>query len=313
MYHQSTVKTKEEFELELKTRFPNNRICILEYEKASGPLVYKCLDCGKIYTKKKANKLYENKTLCSKCYTGKTSILRERFLNSLEKNDFELLDNPNKALTQKFHIKCLKCGKEFDYRIQQNSDDMSCRFCGKNGYPVSEEEFMERVKNVTKDFKILEYKKITSKIVVKHKCGYVFSCLPMNFLKGQNCPKCKPKRSKGEQKIYDWLVKNKIVFTEQQKFEELGNLSYDFFLPEHNLLIEYQGEQHLHPIKYFGGEEKFKVQKDHDEKKTSFANKNGYTLLEIFYYDFNKICEILESSTTRVNLVDSSESKRNLP
>jgi hypothetical protein len=41
-------------------------------------------------------------------------------------------------------------------------------------------------------------------------------------------------------------------------------LSYDFFLPDFNLLIEYQGRQHFIPVERFGGEETFKIQLEHD-------------------------------------------------
>ena len=86
----------------------------------------------------------------------------------------------------------------------------------------------------------------------------------------------------------------------QKKFNNLfginnGLLSYDFFLPKYNLLIEYQGEQHDRPIKYFGGEEQFKIQKEHDNRKRKYAMKNNMQLLEIWYYDFDNIENILNS------------------
>ena len=49
------------------------------------------------------------------------------------------------------------------------------------------------------------------------------------------------------------------------------------------LLLEYQGEQHVKPIKHFGGEKQFKLQKEIDSIKSSYAKNNGYELLEIFY------------------------------
>lgn len=58
-------------------------------------------------------------------------------------------------------------------------------------------------------------------------------------------------------------------------------LSYDFYIPKHKLLIEYQGEQHYAPVEYFGGEEAFKIQKDIDEVKKLYAEEIGIGLLEI--------------------------------
>ena len=71
------------------------------------------------------------------------------------------------------------------------------------------------------------------------------------------------------------------------------SLTYDFYLPDNNLLIECQGKQHEKPIEYFGGEEQFKIQQEHDKRKREYAEANGYKLLEIWYYDYDNIDEIL--------------------
>lgn len=45
------IKSKGKFQEELNNRFPQNKVKIIEYSKASGPIVYECLGCGKIYKK----------------------------------------------------------------------------------------------------------------------------------------------------------------------------------------------------------------------------------------------------------------------
>ena len=72
-----------------------------------------------------------------------------------------------------------------------------------------------------------------------------------------------------------------------------GDLSYDFYLPTYNLLIEAQGQQHITPKELFGGEEQFQKQQEHDKRKRDYAEANGYKLLEIWYYDYDRIEEIL--------------------
>ena len=116
------------------------------------------------------------------------------------------------------------------------------------------------------------------------KCGYTSSC-------GCLC-------SKGEYSVIQWLQMHNIEFEFQKKFPELigvnnGKLSYDFYLPQYNLLTEIQGIQHEKPIEIFGGEEQFKTQQEHDRRKREYAEKNGYKLLEIWYYDYDRIEEIL--------------------
>ena len=109
---------------------------------------------------------------------------------------------------------------------------------------------------------------------------------------------CGCMKSHGEYYISTYLLSNSINFEKQKKFSDLlgvggGNLSYDFYLPNHNMLIECQGEQHERPIEYFGGEEQFAIQQEHDRRKREYAKDNGYKLLEISYKDYNNIENIL--------------------
>ena len=109
---------------------------------------------------------------------------------------------------------------------------------------------------------------------------------------------CGCMKSHGEYYISKYLLSNSINFEKQKKFSDLlgvggGNLSYDFYLPNHNMLIECQGEQHERPIEYFGGEEQFAIQQEHDRRKREYAKDNGYRLLEISYKDYNNIDNIL--------------------
>ena len=109
---------------------------------------------------------------------------------------------------------------------------------------------------------------------------------------------CGCMKSHGEYYVSTYLLSNSINFEKQKKFSDLlgvggGNLSYDFYLPNHNMLIECQGEQHERPIEYFGGEEQFIIQQEHDKRKREYAKDNGYRLLEISYKDYNNIDNIL--------------------
>lgn len=70
-------------------------------------------------------------------------------------------------------------------------------------------------------------------------------------------------------------------------------MSIDFYLPNLNLLIEYQGEQHEHPVDIFGGEAQFIVQHEHDRRKRDYARTHNIDLLEIWYYDLQNIADIL--------------------
>ena len=117
-------------------------------------------------------------------------------------------------------------------------------------------------------------------------------------LKNGHIQSCGCVQSFGEYNVNMYLNKNNIKYIYQKKFDNLigikgKNLSYDFYIPNLNLLIECQGQQHYRPVDVFGGEEQFKTQQEHDRRKREYAEKNGYKLLEIWYYDYDNIEEIL--------------------
>ena len=81
------------------------------------------------------------------------------------------------------------------------------------------------------------------------------------------CPECN--ESKGEKEIKEWFNLNHKYYIPQKEFEGLMGLggkllSYDFYLPNYNLLIEYQGE--FHKKKQYK-RHNFEKQQEHDRRK----------------------------------------------
>ena len=114
--------------------------------------------------------------------------------------------------------------------------------------------------------------------------------------KNSGCPECA--ESKGEKRSSKYFNSNNYNYIPQKTFNNLrgvgnGLLSYDFYLPEYNLLYEYQGQYHDGTAGNQTKEE-FKIQKEHDRRKKEDALQNGYNFLEIWYWYFDKIEEILE-------------------
>lgn len=97
--------------------------------------------------------------------------------------------------------------------------------------------------------------------------------------------------SKGEKDISLFLQNNKINFVSQYKFpdcffkSENSPLRFDFYLPDYNICIEYNGKQHYEAINWFGGSENFKEQKERDKIKKEYCKKNDIKLIEIAYND----------------------------
>ena len=83
---------------------------------------------------------------------------------------------------------------------------------------------------------------------------------------------------------------------------ENKKLSYDFYLTDYNLLIEYQGKQHEEYIcLWHDSYEDFEKQLEHDKRKREYANNNGIKLIEIYDYEKHIINEVLNERIQQNN------------
>lgn len=60
-------------------------------------------------------------------------------------------------------------------------------------------------------------------------------------------------------------------------------LSFDFWIPVHNALVEYDGEQHFSAKAFFGGVEHLKLTQRRDKIKSRYAKQTGKKLIRIKY------------------------------
>ena len=100
----------------------------------------------------------------------------------------------------------------------------------------------------------------------------------------------------------EYLNDLNIKYIMQKRFElckDIKMLPFDFYLPEYNLCIEYDGIQHFIPQSFGSQMDKnkmFKKVKDHDKIKDRYCKKNGIKLLRIPYTRNKDIPTILEYS-----------------
>jgi len=71
-------------------------------------------------------------------------------------------------------------------------------------------------------------------------------------------------------------------------------LPFDFYLPDYNLCIEYDGIFHYEDI--FDKPYDFKTGKKRDKIKTKYCKDNNINLLRIPYWEFDNIEEILRQT-----------------
>lgn len=148
------------------------------------------------------------------------------------------------------------------------------------------------------DYSLTKYLKSKMKISIICKKHGLFYQTPNMHLRGNGCPICK--ESKGEKAIRVFLIKHNIKYAQQHKFSQCKNkqvLPFDFYLPDYNTCIEYDGIQHYKPIKAFGGKKGFNLIKKNDLIKNNFCVTNKIRLIRIPY--FSKVSDSLRSFFTK--------------
>lgn len=141
-----------------------------------------------------------------------------------------------------------------------------------------------------------------------------FQTTPDNNLRTVNgsCPKCSIefRESEGEATIRRWLLKHDIYNFKQDEVTIPNEnpkckrqfLRPDFWLPDYNLFIEYNGEEHYENVDFFFDEEfTFEDEQIRDETMRQYCRDHGHNLLEIPYWDFHRIDEILTAQLLNVN------------
>lgn len=150
------------------------------------------------------------------------------------------------------------------------------------------------------DYSGVDYQHSQSLVKIICRVHGVFKQIPNNHLNGKGCPKCKT--SKGEIAIENCLIKNNIKHKMQYAFNDCKYkqpLPFDFYLPEYNMCIEYDGQQHYESVIHWGGDDKLKYTKENDGIKNDFCVENNIKLIRIPYWDFDNIEVILDDVLTK--------------
>ena len=136
-----------------------------------------------------------------------------------------------------------------------------------------------------------------SSVIWKCHCDCGNDCeVDVHSLKKGNTTSCGCIVSKGEELLKDIFNELNIKFISQYTFEDCINprtkakLKFDFYLPEYNILIEYDGAQHYKVSgKWNDTNEKLQERQYRDELKNTFCYKKHFTLIRIPYWDYNKL------------------------
>lgn len=256
---------------------------MLDYKNIKSKVKIICKEHG-IFEQVAGTHIY-NKSGCPRC-AGKIKLTTNEFLEKSkkvhgDKYDYHLVEYKNNYT--KIKIICPEHGI-FEQTPNKHLNGCECQKCA-NNLKLNINEFIKNAKLIhdeTYDYSLVEY--INNRIKVKIICNKhgIFEQAPSNHIsKKQGCPKCQCK-SKGEKEINDFLTQNNISFEVQKRFDNCKNkqeLPFDFYLPDLNLLIEFDGRQHYNiNTKYYS--EDIKI---NDNIKNNFCQNNNFNLLRIKY------------------------------
>lgn len=294
---------KEDFQKLLDEKFPDESITVLEYSGASKPGTYICNKCQTEASIFKMSALLRKKHCCNNCFiargTGeRTKEYKEKSYQLAAEHHEEVLGFGYNEKFGKPTIKtrCLKCGQTTERQLTSfvRYNHNKCPYCDYNGKKMNSKGFSVRIPD---EYELLEdYKGTETKILIRHKsCGFIWKTTPHNLIDGCGCPKCALSRSRGEKKIMEVLDKYKVNYQTEKSFDWSDKKRFDFYLPEHNFVIEFNGAQHYQDFKHFRGGEpsSCKEIRDKDMWKMIEALKHGLYYMEIPYTDFNDIEQIL--------------------
>lgn len=303
----SRKRTNEEFLLEVEKLNPTY-IVLSEYVNCDTDVICHC-NVHNINFNSTPYNLLKGKIGCELCRREKISRKHKRTKEDFVNHLFEVnpsIDVIGEYVQCKKRIEC-KCNihnETFfmtpDHLIQGQT---GCTQCIQNKCHISglksHEQFMNEIKSIHPDIIVLgKYDGAKSRISVQcTKCGHKWNPVASSLTSRFGCPVCA--YSHGEKRINMFLTSQNIDFIPQKSFNTLrgikgGLLSYDFYLPKYNLLVEYQGEFH-DGTAWQQTETDFLRQKEHDRRKQIYAKKHNIHLLEIWYWDYDNIEQILNN------------------
>lgn len=251
---------------------------------------------------------YNMKYKCPKCQIDKRTLDTKEIIEECkmvhgDEYDYSLVEYVH--WTKKVKIICKKHGIFEQSPNSHISNEQGCPECRLNklknrlsNLRLSSNEFIQKANFVhgdKYDYSLVEYKTTIKKIKIICPKHGIFEQTPNSHLSGQGCPKCMS--SKGETKVELFLERNNINYERQKIFKRCKNkrcLPFDFFLPDYNLCIEYNGIQHYIEAEHWSNDKLEQTMK-HDLIKKEYCEKNNIKLLIIKYTDYRNVDKILSN------------------
>lgn len=132
---------------------------------------------------------------------------------------------------------------------------------------------------------------------IKCICGNIYYTSWSNYHSKDivRCPTCSQRESKAELFIREYLTRKNLLFIQEKRFDDCKDirpLPFDFYLPDYNLVIEFDGQHHYYAIH---GEKRFQKTQQHDLMKNEYCKQKGIELLRIPYWEGHNIEQLIQN------------------
>jgi len=171
-----------------------------------------------------------------------------------------------------YNCGCQKCSNRQDIKYDNRT------------YTVKDtESFISQSKKIHNKYIYIKtkYKKSLSPVIITCLIHGDFYIKPNKHLMGQGCPICKDSRQ--EKFIQRYFIENDIKYIRQHRYVDCRNirpLPFDFYLPDYNMCVEFDGEQHFRQHKIW---KNLEYTQKHDQIKNIYCEENNIKLLRIKY------------------------------
>ena len=232
---------------------------------------------------------------CPKCKADKSRkthrYTKSEFVRLARKVHGDTYTYPGKYVDGRTPMK-LRCPIHGPFEQPPNShlQGRGCRACGDGrtrqaGF-YTHDEFVAKARAVhgSKYTYSEQYERGSKPITIICPKHGTFRQKPASHTQGHGCERCS--ESWGERKVARILEKQGIEFEVEKRFKECRDklpLSFDFWIPSLNTLIEFDGEQHFRVNKFFGGVKNLKLTQRRDRIKSRYAKRTGKKLIRIKY------------------------------
>lgn len=274
-------------------KFDSTRFKLVTFNNYTDVTV-KCKKCGCIRNTT-ANNIYRYG--CPKCGIERgheaLRLTKEEFIQRAEilhgdKYDYSKVNYINYSTP--VIIICSEHG-EFAQMPSKHLSGHGCPSCANRN--MTTEKFIQRaqaIHNNKYDYSKVVYTKAKEKVCIICPEHGEFWQEAESHLQGVGCPKCNS--SKGEQSVEKILKSLNIQYISQytinsESFSNRKFMKVDFYLPDYNSIIEYNGIQHYVPVEKFGGEVVLKEQLLRDQELRNYCEEKKINLLEIKFNDSN--------------------------